>query len=191
MIVAVKLSEWAKANGVSRQSACRWFHAGVLPVPARQLATGTILVEEPDGRAGVALYARVSSGDQRADLDRQVARLVGHTASMGVAVSKVVSEVGSGLDGHRAKLLGLLKDPEVTTIVVEHRDRLARFGVEYLEASLAAQGRRLIVVEDAEVADDLVRDMVEVLTGFCARLYGRRSAKRRASMAVEAVGKAA
>ncbi|MHB1536107.1 MAG: IS607 family transposase, partial [Acidimicrobiales bacterium] len=80
MIVAVKLSEWAKANGVSRQSARRWFHAGVLPVPARQLATGTILVEEPPARrAGVALYARVSSADQRGDLDCQVARLVEHT----------------------------------------------------------------------------------------------------------------
>lgn len=106
MIVAVKLSEWAKANGVSRQSACRWFHAGVLAVPARQLATGTILVEQPPaGRTGVALHARVSSGDQREDSDRQVARLAGHTASMGVVVSKVVSEVGSGLKGHRAKLL--------------------------------------------------------------------------------------
>ncbi|MHB1533034.1 MAG: IS607 family transposase [Acidimicrobiales bacterium] len=95
MIVAVKLSEWAKANGVSRQSACRWFHAGMLPVPARQLTTGTILVDEPPaGRAGVALYARVSSGDQRGDLDRQVARLAGHTASMGVVVSKVVPRRG-------------------------------------------------------------------------------------------------
>ena len=192
MIVGVKLSEWAKANGVSRQSACRWFHAGVLPVPARQLATGTILVEEPPaGRAGVALYARVSSGDQRADLDRQVARLAGHTASMGVVVSKVISEVGSALFGHRAKLLCSLEDPEVTTIVVEHRDCVARFGVEYLEAALAARGRRLVVVEDVEVADDLVGDMVEVLTSFCARLYGRRSAMRRASVAVEAAGKAA
>jgi putative resolvase len=79
----------------------------------------------------------------------------------------------------------------VTTIVVEHRDRVARFGVEYLEAALAAQGRRLVVVEEAEVADDLVRDMVEVLTSFWARRYGRRSAKGRASIAVEAAGKAA
>lgn len=192
MIVAVKLSEWAKANGVSRQSACRWFHADVLPVPARQLATETILVEEPPaGRAGVALYARVSSGDQRADLDRQAARLTMQATADGLAPTKVVAEVGSGLNGHRTKLLSLLKDPEVTTIVVEHRDRLARFGVEYLEAALAAQGRRVVVVEDAEVADDLVRDMVEVLTSFCARLYGRRSAKRRASAAVEAAGTAA
>ncbi|MDA8280161.1 MAG: recombinase family protein, partial [Actinomycetota bacterium] len=119
MIVAVRLSEWAKANGVSCQSACRWFHAGVLPVPARQLATGTILVEEPPaGRAGVALYARVSSGDQRADLDCQMSRISMQATADGLASTKVVAEVGSGLNGHRTKLLSLLKDPEVTTIVV-------------------------------------------------------------------------
>ena len=141
MMLAVKLSEWAKANGVSRQSACRWFHAGVLAVPARQLATGTILVKEPPaGRGGVALCARVSSGDQRADLDRQVARLTMQATADGLASTKVVPEVGSGFNGHRAKLLGLLKDPEVTTIVVEHRDRLARFGVEYLEAAWPPRG---------------------------------------------------
>lgn len=192
MMMGVKLSEWARVNGVSRQSATRWFHAGVLPVPARQLATGTILVDEPEREAGgVAIYARVSSADQRGVLDRQVARLVVHLTTSGLAPTRVVAEVGSGLNGHRARLLGLLRDPAVGTIVVEHRDRLARFGVEYLEAALAAQGRRVVVVDDAEVDDDLVRDMVEVLTSFCARLYGRRSAKRRAELAVAAAGEAA
>ena len=94
--------------------------------------------------------------------------------------------MGSGLNGHRTKLLSLLRDQHVGVIVVEHRDRLARFGVEYLEAALAAQGRRLVVVEDAEVTDDSVRDMVEVLTSFCARLCGRRSARRRARAALAA-----
>jgi putative resolvase len=192
MMECMKLSEWARNNGVSRQSAARWFHAGILPVPARQLATGTILVDEPaQAASGVAIYARVSSEDQRADLDRHLARLVEHATGAGLAPTRVVSEVGSGLSGRRTKLLGLLRDPGVGTIVVERRDRLARFGVEYLEAALDAQGRRLVVVEDAEVADDLVRDMVEVLTSFCARLYGLRSAKRRAGLAVEAAGKAA
>jgi putative resolvase len=185
--VNMKLSEWAKANGVSRQPACRWFHAGALPVRARQLVTGTILVEEPAAApAGVALYARVSSADQRADLDRQVARLVDHATSAGLAPTRVVAEVGSGLNGHRSKLLALLKDPAVGMVVVEHRDRLARFGVEDVEAALAAHGRRLVVVEAAEVTDDLVRDMVDVLTSFCARLYGRRSARRRAQAALHA-----
>ncbi len=70
--------------------------------------------------------------------------------------------------------------------MVEHRDRLARFGVEYLEAALAAQGRRIVVVDPSESTDDLVRDMIEVLTSFCARLYGRRGARNRALRALAA-----
>jgi putative resolvase len=61
-------------------------------------------------------------------------------------------------------------------IVVEHRDRLARFGVEHLEAALSAQGRRIVVVDPGETIDDLVREMIEDLTSMCGRLYGRRSA---------------
>jgi putative resolvase len=98
----------------------------------------------------------------------------------------VVAEVGAGLNGTRTKLRRLLADPQATTIVVEHPDRLARFGVEYLEAAPAAQGRRIVVVEDTETTDDLVGDMVEVLTSCCARLYGRRGARNRAMRAVTA-----
>jgi predicted site-specific integrase-resolvase len=99
----------------------------------------------------------------------------------------MVGEVGSGLNGHRPKLLKLLADPRVKTIVVEHRDRLMRFGFEYVEAALRAQGRRIAVVDSGEVKDDLVQDMIEVLTSFCARLYGRRSAKNKAKKALEAI----
>ena len=80
----------------------------------------------------------------------------------------------------------LLADPAVRTIVVEHRDRLARFGSEYIEAALRAGGRRLAVVDDSEMRDDLVQDMIAVLTSFCARLYGRRAAKNRAQKALAA-----
>jgi DNA invertase Pin-like site-specific DNA recombinase len=80
----------------------------------------------------------------------------------------------------------LLADPDVTTVVVEHKDRLGRMNVELVEAALAAHGRRLVVLDDGEVDNDLVRDMVEILTSFCARLYGRRSAKNRAKAALEA-----
>jgi putative resolvase len=115
-----------------------------------------------------------------------VSRLTAVATQLGLAPTRVVAEVGSGLNGHRGTLLSLLGDSGVGVIVVEHRDRLARFGVGYLEAALAAQGRRLVVVEEAEVADHLVRDMVVVLTSFCARLYGRRSARRRAEAALVA-----
>lgn len=91
------------------------------------------------------------------------------------------------LSGHRRRFLALLRDPAVSTIVVEHRDRFARFGAEYVEASLAASGRRLLVVDPAEVDDDLVGDVTEILTSLCARLYGKRAAVSRAARAVAAV----
>ena len=72
-------------------------------------------------------------------------------------------------------------------MLVEHRDRLMRFGVEYVESTLGSQGRRIIVSNDNEVKDDLVQDMIEVLTSFCARLYGRRSAKNKAKKALAAI----
>jgi putative resolvase len=184
----MKLAAWARANGVHPQTAYRWFRQGTMPVPARRLPSGTILVDTPgtgslpDRRA--VLYARVSAYDQRADLDRQVARLSAWATGQGVGVAEVVTEVGSGLNGRRPKLRRLLADPKATMIVVEHRDRLARFGVEHLEAALSAQGRRLVVVDPGESSDDLVRDMIEVLTSFCARLYGRRGARNRALRAV-------
>ncbi len=93
-------------------------------------------------------------------------------------------EVGSGMNGKRRKLARVLADPAAGTIVVKHRDRLARFGVEHLEAALSAPGRRVVVVDDGGVDDDLVRDMTEVLTSFCARLYGRRGARNRAVKAL-------
>ena len=69
---------------------------------------------------------------------------------------------------------------------MEHRDRLARFGVEHLQAALAAQGRRIVVVDPGETADDVVRDMIEVLTSMCARRYRRRGARNGALRAVTA-----
>lgn len=188
----MKLSAWARKQGVSYQTAWNWFSTGKLPVRAAQMPTGTIIVHEDEAATagGVAIYARVSSSDQRADLDRQVARLSEYAAAQGLHVSKVVSEVGSGLSGKRPKLLKLLASRDVSTILVEHRERLCRFGFEYLQAALAAQGRSICVVSTKEVSDDLVRDMVEVLTSFCARLYGRRSATRRAKAAVDAAADA-
>jgi len=184
----MKLSDWACKQGISYLTAWRWFKAGQLPVPARQLPTGTILVEElnPEGRT--VLYARVSSADQKDDLQRQVQRLEAFAREQGWTDFDVVTEIGSGLNGKRKKLLRLLRDPRVSRIVVEHRDRLARFGFEMVEAALAAAGKRVVVVEEGEVMDDLVRDLLEILTSACGRLYGRRSARNRARRALEAMG---
>ncbi len=97
---------------------------------------------------------------------------------------RVEAEVGSAVNGSRAKVRRLLSDPAVTVVVAGHRDRLERMNTELAEAALSAHNRRLVVLDDSEVTDDLVRDMIEVLTSLCARLYGRRSARNRALKAL-------
>src|ERR1035437_10265507 len=185
----VNLKEWAVANGVHPVTAYRWFREGKLPVPATRVG-GLILIDKPTATppTGVTVvYACVSSADQRQDLERQVARVAPWATGRNLPVDRVVTEVGSALNGRRRKLLALLRDPDVTTVVVEHRDRFARFGAEYVEAVLSASGRRLLVVDPAEVDDDLVRDVREILTSLCARLYGRRAAANRAARGVAAI----
>jgi len=186
----VRLSDWARERGIHPKTAYRWFRAGTLLVPARQINARMILVEvsvTPEAAAGgVALYVRVSSHDQKDDLERQVGRLAVWAAARGLTVTRVVCEVGWGMNGSRAKGRKLLADASITTIVVEHRDRFGRMNVELVEAALSGADRTLKVVNEGEVEDDLVRDMVEVLSSFCARLYGRRSASRRAAAAVAA-----
>ena len=182
----VNLREWALAQGVHPVTAYRWYREGKLPVPARR--AGRLILVDPDPKpvegGRVVAYCRVSSADQSDDLERQVGRVVTGATGRGLAVNQVVTEVGSGMNGHRRKLTRVLSDPAATVLVVEHRDRLTRFGFEHLAASLAACGRRIVVLDEAETTDDLVRDVTEVLTSLCARLYGRRSASRRAAKAV-------
>lgn len=173
---------------MSYRAALNWFHAGTLPVPAQQLATGTILVDPLVKESGVVVaYCRVGSHDQKADLERQAGRVLTMCSERGIRIDRTVTEIGSGLNGRRTELRKVLADPKVSVIVVEHRDRLARFGVEYLEAVLSAHGRTVVILDDAELPDDLARDLTEVLTSMCARLYGRRCAARRAAAAVSAI----
>ncbi len=186
---SMNLAARAERNSVTRVTAYRWFRAGLLPVSAQRVGR-LILVEDASvaarPRSRTAVYARVSSADQKADLDRQVARVIAWATDQQIPVDQVVIEVGSALNGHRRKFLALLRDPSVNRIVVEHRDRFCRFGSEYVQAALAAQGRELVVVDKAEVDDDLVREMTEILTSMCARLYGKRAAANRAKRALAA-----
>ena len=182
----MKLSTWAKKQGISYRTAWRWFKEGKLPVPSEQTPTGTILIKESSEEThSVVLYARVSSRDQKQDLDRQILRLLQFALEKGWTVVQTIVEIGSGLNGRRPKLIKLLKNSDFKIILVEHRDRLMRFGSEYVESALAAQGKQIVVVDPKELKDDLVEDMIEVLTSFCARLYGSRSARNRAKKAIE------
>jgi predicted site-specific integrase-resolvase len=194
--LAMKLRRWAESQGIPYKTAWLWFKAGKLPVKAYQTETGTIIVvcEEPlqainASSSAAAVYARVSPQGQKNDLDAQAGRVAAWAATNGYAVTRVITEIGSGLNPHRKQLMSLLADSSINTIIVEHRDRLMRFGSEYVESSLAAQNRKLVIIDQGEINDDLAQDMVDILTSFCARLYGRRSAANRAKKAMEAAGR--
>jgi len=185
----------ARRLGISVRTLYRWEEAGRLKAVMR-LPTGQRRFSSREidalarGRAAASaprcvIYARVASHDQRDDLERQVKRLREYAERQGWADAEVVAEIGSGLNGKRKRLLKLLRSATVVRIVVEHRDRLARCGFEMVEAALASAGKQVLVVEDGEVTDDLVLDLLEILTSACGRLYGRRSARHRARRAVE------
>ena len=185
----ISLTAWGRLYGFDKATTSRMHGTGKLPpeLQIERLPNGRYyVVVPPDNGGRCVVYARVSSGDQKQDLDRQVGRVVEWATQQGCRPDEIVKEVGSGLKGNRRSLRRVIADPTVNTIVVEHRERLCRFGFEYVEAALAGRGARILVMDEHELEDDLVRDVTEVMTSLCARLYGRRSAKRRAERALAA-----
>ncbi len=152
-----------------RSRASRW-------IPGRYL----IDEDKPIRPEVTVVYARVSSSENRDKLARQAERLVGYCMAKGYRIERVVKEVGSGVNDRRPKFLALLADPTVTRMVVEHQERATRFGFRYLETLLAQQGRRIEVVNLAEDGqEDLLADLVAIVSSLCARWYGPRRAKRK------------
>jgi putative resolvase len=193
-IVSMKLSNYAKKLGIHYNTAYRMFRRG--QIAGYQLPTGTVIIEEPVDKAGVharpghlvAVYARVSSSENKKNLDTQAERLITWCNAQGWSVSKVVKECGSGINDQRPKFLALLANREIGRIVVEHKDRASRFGVAYIQTLLSLQDRELVVVNTADTTqDDLMGDFVAIITSFCARLYGRRRAKRKTERVLAAL----
>jgi putative resolvase len=185
----MKLSEYAKQQGVRYETAWRWFRDG--KIKGRRIGAHTILVEEetqtPTPRTTrVAIYARVSEASNKSNLDSQAERLIAYCTAKGYQVAKVVKEIGSGVTDSRPKLLALLEDQSLSLIVVEHKDRLTRFGFRYLETLLRGQGRAIEVVNEASNGtEDLLADLTSIIYGFCASLYGRRLAKHKTETIVK------
>ncbi|MGB0929620.1 MAG: IS607 family transposase [Chitinophagales bacterium] len=183
----MKLSQWAKKNSLTYTAAYRQFKKGLIP-KAYQLVTGTIVVpdEKPKVKGKTAVYARVSSSDQRKDLDRQADRLVQYCNVNGWGVDVIYKEVASGLNDKRKRLVLMLEDKSVTRIVVEHKDRLSRFGVNYIEVLLKNEDRELVIVNSVNGdEEDLMQDFISLITSFCARIYGSRRSKRKTAQIVE------
>lgn len=186
----MRLRTWADQQGISYQTALRWIKLGKFPMPFKRLPSGMIVVDDdtcskPQCSNGVHIYARVSSHDQKADLERQVSRLRDFAYANGWPILGEYKEVASGMNDRRRNLHALISNKEVKTILVEHKDRLARFGVDTLSAALQAANRQVVVMNETESHFDIVQDFEDVVTSMCARIYGQRSSRNRAERAVK------
>ena len=180
--------------GISHSTLSRWVRegriravrtaGGVFRVPeseVRRIAEGLPISKE----VGAVIYARVSSSDQRSDLERQIQYLTQYCSSKGYRVVDALSDVASGLKTDRRGLLKLFDyvvNRQVDVVVVTYRDRLTRFGFEYLERFFNQYGVRIEVVFGGEPKDayqELVEDLIEIVTSFAGKLYGLRSHKEK------------
>jgi len=184
----MKLSVFAKKLGITYRTAWSMYKRG--DMKAYQLPSGAIIVEEDEIKKStdnkVVIYARVSTSKQKNDLEKQASRLVEYSVAKGYQIHKVVKEIASGLNDNRKKLNLLLKDDNYSIILVEHKDRLTRFGFQYLNMLAEEQGKKIEVVNvPIDDKEDLVSDLVSIITSFCAKIYSNRKHTRKTEQIIE------
>ena len=187
----IKLSEYAKLKNRCYRTMWNKFHAGLLP-NAYSDEKGSIYIkldEEKKNHFNV-IYARVSSHDQKNDLERQIERLSEFSIKNGFVINKIYKEIASGLNDKRPELQKILENDKITTIIVENKDTLTRFGFNYIETLLKRNNVNIIVANDTQSnteKNDLINDFISVITSFCARIYGQRRTKNNVKKIIESL----
>lgn len=185
-----KISQYAKENNVTIRTVWRWIEKGRLIIertPTNRIFIVEDLEEKP---LSVAIYCRVSSSENKNNLETQKERLISYCNAKGWKVDKIVTEIGSGLNDTRPKLEKLLLDTTISIIVVEHKDRLARFGINYIQKLLEKDQRKIEIVNNVDSnKEELIQDFVSIITSYCARIYGNRRSKRKTEKLIKELEK--
>lgn len=182
----MKLSEWCKNKGVSYGTGLRWYHLGKIN-NSYQMDTGTIIVDDvcvvreeqhKTQLKELVIYARVSNRDRKEQLQYQVDRLTNFAISNGFIIKNIYKEIASGMNDDR-KIFWKMLDNQPKYILVENKDRLTRFGFNYLKVLFNRLGTDIIVINNTDDdKQDLMKDLISIITSFCGRIYGlRRSHK--------------
>jgi len=185
-----RTGEVAKRLGVSTMTVRRWVKAG--KIKAYQIGREFRIPESEvlrllEGKLPdkVVIYARVSSRDQKEDLERQVEYLKNYCSAKGYHVAKILTDISSGLNENRMglkKLFKLVESGDIIKVVITYRDRLTRFGFRYLEQYFNSHGVEIEVIFDDEEKTpekELVEDLLAIVTSFAGKLYGMRSHKKK------------
>jgi len=171
--MAMKLSDYAKKYGVTYKTAWNRFKAGKIK-GAYKDETGHIIVPDEKeleiDKNKVAIYARVSSNENKQNLDKQAERLKEYAIAKGYQIIHIVKEVGSGVNEKRPKLLDLLTKDDWGTLIIEHKDRLTRFGFNYIKTLLEKEGKQIEVVN---LAEDDKTEFLEDLINILYDVYGK------------------
>ena len=174
----LKLKEAVQATGLHPNTLRKYADEGVIPsirTPSGQRLFNIEAFVGKQSQSEIVLYARVSSRKQQDDLERQIAYLISKEPN-----AKVISDIGSGLNFKRKGLKALLErclQGDKLTLVVAHRDRLARFGFELIEWLVERNGGQIVVLSKSghtSPSDELVQDLRAVLSVFAARMPGLR-----------------
>lgn len=177
-----KLSQWAKENNYTYNGAYLLFKRGGIP-GAFSLPSGTILIDEPETKdvdPVTIVYGRVSSSENKDNLDSQIERVSLFCLANGWTIDEIVRDIGSGLNDERRGIEKILSQPDPVRLVVEHKDRLTRFGFNFLRAAIERSGGEIVVINSVEDGEeDIVQDFVSVITSMCARIYGKRRSARK------------
>ena len=180
----------AKQLGVSQDTLRRWERAGKIAVERtarghRRFDLSKLLGRsqvKPNAKQHTLAYARVSSHDQKSDLDRQ-AQVLENFCSANGWTCEIIQDLGSGLNFEKRGLKKLIQNicsGKMDRLVLTHKDRLLRFGSELVFALCERFGVEVVIMnksEETRFEDDLVQDVLEIITVFSARLYGARSRK--------------
>ena len=180
----------AEMLGVNRVTVIRWIKQG--KIKAMRIGREFRVPENEVKRLlkgkladTAVIYARVSSSDQKSDLERQVKYLKEYCSARGYAIVDILTDVASGLNEKRRglkKLFDYVVNGKVDVAVISYKDRLTRFGFKYLEEFFNSHGVRIEVVfgeEPKDLQQELIEDLIAIVTSFAGRLYGIRSHKKR------------
>jgi len=186
----VKIGKAAQILGVSIQTLRRWESTGSL-LPVKKTPGGTryydinnlFLIKNIDSDLTIA-YARVSSHDQKKDLERQAETLASYCSAHGWQY-EIIQDLGSGMNYYKKglkRLLDMILERKIKRLVIAHKDRLLRFGSEVIFALCQARQIEVVIVnkgEESSFEEELAKDVLEIITVFSARLYGARSHKNK------------
>jgi len=186
----MKLSKWAEQQGITYKTALKWFHKGLIHNAYQIPETDSIFVKEHIKNISNELnviYARVSNQSRKKELDYQVDRIVQFCSAKGIIIHKIYKEVASGMNDKRKEFTKMINS-KPSLIIIENKDRLTRFGFNYLKLLLNQNNQDILIINEAnEDKQDLLHDLTSIIYSFCARIYGLRRCKNKAKIIKQAI----